>query len=315
MPDEITQTGVSDAATDTKTPAETSPSKLTAEQVAALEVPLTIDGETTNRTVADLMRDAQKQGAADNSLREAREQVKTNQAAIGLYKNLMAAKGGDQDALKTAIVSMGYEEGAIDELLEAMAGGGEEEPKKGTLPAPTPQLDPATAQQVEAFFNVAKDQGLDAGQLAQALSAGVLAQGKKNIRTSIGDALKNDPEAAKMLEKGTDSDAMTEIVESVLSRHLGETKQPLSRGAINHAVGTTRKLVQSLLKDAAKAQSQGPDILSLGGPQAHLEDLGPDHLPEKPAARPPITDVEGYDSFMTHRLREIAREIDSRAKK
>lgn len=305
--DELTE-GTEDSGAADSTP------ELTAEQINDLSVSLKIDGNDETRTVSQLIADAQKKGAADNSLREARELLKEHQTAISVYESLMKARGGDTDAMRSAIVGLGYDEEAVDEMLGLLqeTEGGEEGGgvggEVGGQAAAAAQFDSDTARSVKEFFDQARQMGMDPRSLMKILGEGVLKQGQTTVRAAVTDHMANHPEMAKILESGVDSDALAEITEAILSRHLGETKQELTGEAIRFAVGEAAKHMNKLNPTGSKRSSAGNDVLGISGAQLGTEESSLGYLPEKPKERPSSTDdPEKFDAFITHRLQEIAR--------
>lgn len=294
--------------------AETPP--LTREALDALEVTLKIDGSDQVRKIGDILNEAQKKGAADNSLREARETLESakeeaeallgdNKHAIEVYQNLVAAKAGDPDAIRRSIIGLGYKPEDVDALI-AQYNEGAEPTGKAPVAAP-PQLADATAADVTAFFKAAREQGVDPKVLANVLATGLKNQGKENVKTALTSGLTSLDTTRKLMGKGGDSaKALVEVAEAVLTRRLVETGRDPSPEFVKQAIETTGSLLGQLGTTTSPSPLEG-DVLGIGESISGVADGTPDHLPDKPLKQPPITDTEAHNVWLTHRMREIAR--------
>lgn len=276
------------------------------EQADILEqfVTLKINGIEQEMSMEDVIVLAQKNGAADQALADAKKLARDNQQKISIGENLLKARGGDRDALIAMFVEAGNPreevESAVDTILQQYSGAPLEGAEQGANQQGEPAMSAEDIQLLKdfkGFRDNLKRAGIPLDEAGTLLAGGITGQARMNRATRIRNAVDAHPGLQDLYKSAPDS--VVDIVQGYVDRASGGgelTEDVLQRGL---------KQAATALKALPVAGRSATEDIALG-PYSGLTPA--EVKKDAPTKMPPIHSAE-HGSAMTKLLGEIDAQL------
>lgn len=206
---------------------------------------LKVDDREELVTTEELVRRAQKNGAADAALERAKNLEREHSKYIELGKALVAADKGEAEALERVGHLLGFSE----EQIRGLSAQPPSQSASAPQPAPVQQgpvsfdnLPPA----VRKFFSTMIEQGVDPQEYVQRTTKGLVSNAQNEMMNDLKGALDKDESLRYYLKDKDQSEFITRYVVDVMRRRCQEGRGSVSYGPdlLAAAVQETRASMQ-----------------------------------------------------------------------